>query len=318
MHVLLAQPRGFCAGVNRAIAIVERALEVYGRPIYVRHEIVHNKTVVNELKAKGAIFIEHLREVPDGATVILSAHGVPQKVKDYAASRPLRIFDAACPLVLKVHREVIKMHSEGLSVIVVGHKGHAEVEGTMGQVKDNIYRVYTLEEVQQLQVPDPEKVGYVTQTTLSTDETKEVIAWLKEKFPKIRSLSAADICYATQSRQQAVKALAAQVQLVLVIGSSSSSNSKRLRDIAQREGVKAFLIDSAEDIEPSWLEGIDRIGLTAGASAPEHLVQGVVQYLKDRSNRSHRISVACRTLGVIDGKRKTSKCNACLRLVKST
>jgi 4-hydroxy-3-methylbut-2-enyl diphosphate reductase len=282
MHVLLAQPRGFCAGVNRAIAIVERALEVYGRPIYVRHEIVHNKTVVNELKAKGAIFIEHLREVPDGATVILSAHGVPQKVKDYAASRPLRIFDAACPLVLKVHREVIKMHSEGLSVIVVGHKGHAEVEGTMGQVKDNIYRVYTLEEVQQLQVPDPEKVGYVTQTTLSTDETKEVIAWLKEKFPKIRSLSAADICYATQSRQQAVKALAAQVQLVLVIGSSSSSNSKRLRDIAQREGVKAFLIDSAEDIEPSWLEGIDRIGLTAGASAPEHLVQGVVQYLKDR------------------------------------
>ena len=282
MHVLLAQPRGFCAGVNRAIAIVERALEVYGRPIYVRHEIVHNKTVVNELKAKGAIFIEHLREVPDGAAVILSAHGVPQKVKDYAASRPLRIFDAACPLVLKVHREVIKMHSEGLSVIVVGHKGHAEVEGTMGQVKDNIYRVYTLEEVQQLQVPDPEKVGYVTQTTLSTDETKEVIAWLKEKFPKIRSLSAADICYATQSRQQAVKALAAQVQLVLVIGSSSSSNSKRLRDIAQREGVKAFLIDSAEDIEPSWLEGIDRIGLTAGASAPEHLVQGVVQYLKDR------------------------------------
>lgn len=282
MHVLLAQPRGFCAGVNRAIAIVERALEVYGRPIYVRHEIVHNKTVVNELKAKGAIFIEHLREVPDGATVILSAHGVPQKVKDYAASRPLRIFDAACPLVLKVHREVIKMHSEGLSVIVVGHKGHAEVEGTMGQVKDNIYRVYTLEEVQQLQVPDPEKVGYVTQTTLSTDETKEVIAWLKEKFPKIRSLSAADICYATQSRQQAVKALAAQVQLVLVIGSSSSSNSKRLRDIAQREGVKAFLIDSAEDIEPSWLGGIDRIGLTAGASAPEHLVQGVVQYLKDR------------------------------------
>ena len=282
MHVLLAQPRGFCAGVNRAIAIVERALEVYGRPIYVRHEIVHNKTVVNELKAKGAIFIEHLREVPDGATVILSAHGVPQKVKDYAASRPLRIFDAACPLVLKVHREVIKMHSEGLSVIVVGHKGHAEVEGTMGQVKDNIYRAYTLEEVQQLQVPDPEKVGYVTQTTLSTDETKEVIAWLKEKFPKIRSLSAADICYATQSRQQAVKALAAQVQLVLVIGSSSSSNSKRLRDIAQREGVEAFLIDSAEDIEPSWLEGIDRIGLTAGASAPEHLVQGVVQYLKDR------------------------------------
>lgn len=284
MHVLLAQPRGFCAGVNRAIAIVEQALEVYGSPIYVRHEIVHNKTVVNELKAKGAIFVEHLSEVPDGATVILSAHGVPQKVKDYAATRPLRIFDAACPLVLKVHREVVKMHNEGLSVIVVGHKGHAEVEGTMGQVKDNIYRVYTLEEVQQLQIPDPEKVGYVTQTTLSADETREVISWLKAKFPKIRSLSAADICYATQSRQQAVKALAAKVQLVLVIGSSSSSNSKRLRDIAQREGVRAFLIDSAEDIEPSWLDGVDRIGLTAGASAPEHLVQGVVQYLQTRGD----------------------------------
>lgn len=284
MHVLLAQPRGFCAGVNRAIAIVEQALEVYGSPIYVRHEIVHNKTVVNELKAKGAIFVEHLSEVPDGATVILSAHGVPQKVKDYAATRPLRIFDAACPLVLKVHREVVKMHNEGLSVIVVGHKGHAEVEGTMGQVKDNIYRVYTLEEVQQLQIPNPEKVGYVTQTTLSADETREVISWLKAKFPKIRSLSAADICYATQSRQQAVKALAAKVQLVLVIGSSSSSNSKRLRDIAQREGVRAFLIDSAEDIEPSWLDGVDRIGLTAGASAPEHLVQGVVQYLQTRGD----------------------------------
>lgn len=283
MQVYLAQPRGFCAGVNRAIAIVEKALAVYGRPIYVRHEIVHNKTVVNELKAKGAIFVEHLSEVPDGATAILSAHGVPQSVKDYAATRNLRIFDATCPLVMKVHREVIKMHREGLSVVVIGHKGHAEVQGTMGQVSGNIFRVYSNEEVDALQVPDPQKVGYVTQTTLSADETKEVIARLKSRFPMIKSLSAADICYATQSRQEAVKKLAARVQLVLVIGSSTSSNSRRLRDIAQKAGVKAFLIDSAEDIEPSWFDGIERLGLTAGASAPEHLVQGVVEFLKKRS-----------------------------------
>ena len=283
MQVYLAQPRGFCAGVNRAIAIVEKALAVYGRPIYVRHEIVHNKTVVNELKAKGAIFVEHLSEVPDGATAILSAHGVPQSVKDYAATRNLRIFDATCPLVMKVHREVIKMHREGLSVVVIGHKGHAEVQGTMGQVPGNIFRVYSNEEVDALQVPDPQKVGYVTQTTLSADETKEVIARLKSRFPMIKSLSAADICYATQSRQEAVKKLAARVQLVLVIGSSTSSNSRRLRDIAQKAGVKTFLIDSAEDIEPSWFDGIERLGLTAGASAPEHLVQGVVEFLKKRS-----------------------------------
>ncbi len=283
MQVYLAQPRGFCAGVNRAIAIVEKALAVYGRPIYVRHEIVHNKTVVNELKAKGAIFVEHLSEVPDGATAILSAHGVPQSVKEYAATRNLRIFDATCPLVMKVHREVIKMHREGLSVVVIGHKGHAEVQGTMGQVPGNIFRVYSNEEVDALQVPDPQKVGYVTQTTLSADETKEVIARLKLRFPMIKSLSAADICYATQSRQEAVKKLAARVQLVLVIGSSTSSNSRRLRDIAQKAGVKAFLIDSAEDIEPSWFDGIERLGLTAGASAPEHLVQGVVEFLKKRS-----------------------------------
>ena len=282
MQVFLAQPRGFCAGVNRAIAIVEKALAVYGRPIYVRHEIVHNKTVVNDLKAKGAIFVEHLSEVPDGATAILSAHGVPQSVKDYAAGRQLRIFDATCPLVMKVHREVVKMHNDGLSVIVIGHKGHAEVEGTMGQVDGNIYRVYTNDEVDSLMVPDPQKIGYVTQTTLSADETKEVITRLKRRFPAIGSLSAADICYATQSRQEAVKKLAAQVQLVLVIGSSTSSNSRRLRDIAQKAGVKAFLIDSAADIEPSWFDGVDRLGLTAGASAPEHLVQGVVDYLKSR------------------------------------
>ena len=280
MQVLLAQPRGFCAGVNRAIAIVERALAVHGRPIYVRHEIVHNKTVVNELKEKGAIFIDHLSEVPDGATAILSAHGVPQSVKDYAATRDLKIFDATCPLVMKVHREVVKMHAEGLSVIVIGHKGHAEVEGTMGQVKDNIYRVCSDEEVDALVVLDPSKVGFVTQTTLSTDETKEVIARLRKRFPAIRSLSSADICYATQSRQEAVKKLAALVDLVLVIGSSTSSNSRRLRDKAQREGVRAFLIDSVDDIEPTWFDGIEKVGITAGASAPEHLVQGVVEYLQ--------------------------------------
>lgn len=280
MQVLLAQPRGFCAGVNRAIAIVEKALAVYGSPIYVRHEIVHNKTVVNELKEKGAIFVDHLSEVPDGATAILSAHGVPKSVKAYASGRKIRLFDAACPLVMKVHREVVKMHEEGLTVIVIGHKGHAEVEGTMGQVDNNIYRVYTDEEVDALNVPDPNKVGYVTQTTLPTDETEEVIARLKARFPSIRSLSAADICYATQSRQEAVKKLAAMVDLVLVIGSSTSSNSRRLRDKAQREGVRAFLIDSVADIEPSWFDGVEKVGLTAGASAPEHLVQGVVEYLK--------------------------------------
>lgn len=282
MKVLLAQPRGFCAGVNRAILIVERALALYGSPIYVRHEIVHNKTVVNELRAKGAIFVNQLTEVPDGATVILSAHGVSKEVKEYAAERNFRVFDAACPLVIKVHREVLSMHAQGLSVIVIGHKGHAEVEGTMGQVDDNIYRVCSAQEVQALQLPDPTKVGYVTQTTLSTDETRDVIGLLKDRFPLIKSLSPADICYATQSRQDAVKKLADMVDLVLVIGSTSSSNSRRLCDKAQREGVRAYLIDSAADIDESWLDGCETIGLTAGASAPEHLVQGVVQYLKDR------------------------------------
>ena len=280
MKILLAQPRGFCAGVNRAIAIVERALQVYGAPLYVRHEIVHNKTVVNDLKAKGAVFVENLSEVPDGSTVILSAHGVAQTVKDYAAQRDFRIFDATCPLVMKVHREVVKMHQDGLSVLVVGHKGHAEVEGTMGQVKDNIYRVYTEEEINALQVPNPDKVGYVTQTTLSVDETRTIVAKLKAKFPTIKSLSPADICYATQSRQQAVKNLAAKVEVVLVVGSTTSSNSKRLRDIAQQEGVRAYLIDNADEIDMSWLQGVQCVGITAGASAPEHLVQEVVGYLK--------------------------------------
>ena len=286
MKVVLAQPRGFCAGVNRAIAIVERALALYGSPIYVRHEIVHNKTVVEELRQKGAIFVDHLSDVPDGSTVILSAHGVPKSVKMIAANRNLRVFDAVCPLVMKVHREVLSMHAQGLTVIVIGHEGHAEVEGTMGQVDDNIYRVSTPEEVEALVVPDTEKVGYVTQTTLSTDETQKVIALLKSRFPSIKSLSPADICYATQSRQEAVRELAKQVDIVLVIGSQTSSNSKRLRDKAELEGVKAYLIDSADDIDPSWLDGCESVGLTAGASAPEHLVQGVVEYLKERGAES--------------------------------
>ena len=223
MKVVLAQPRGFCAGVNRAIAIVELALALYGSPIYVRHEIVHNKTVVEELRQKGAIFVDHLSDVPDGSTVILSAHGVPKSVKMIAANRDLRVFDAVCPLVMKVHREVLSMHAQGLTVIVIGHEGHAEGEGTMGQVDDNIYRVSTPEEVEALVVPDENKVGYVTQTTLSTDETQKVIALLKSRFPTIKSLSPADICYATQSRQEAVRELAKQVDIVLVIGSQTSS-----------------------------------------------------------------------------------------------
>jgi 4-hydroxy-3-methylbut-2-enyl diphosphate reductase len=224
--------------------------------------------------------------VPDGSTVILSAHGVPKSVKMIAANRDLRVFDAVCPLVMKVHREVLSMHAQGLTVIVIGHEGHAEVEGTMGQVDDNIYRVSTPEEVEALVVPDENKVGYVTQTTLSTDETQKVIALLKSRFPTIKSLSPADICYATQSRQEAVRELAKQVDIVLVIGSQTSSNSKRLRDKAELEGVKAYLIDSADDIDPSWLDGCESVGLTAGASAPEHLVQGVVEYLKARGAES--------------------------------
>ncbi len=287
MKLFLAQPRGFCAGVNRATSIVERALARYGAPIYVRHEIVHNKTVVNDLKAKGAIFVEDLTQVPDGATVILSAHGVSQKVKDYAQSRGFtQIFDAACPLVMKVHREVQKMHEEGRTVIVIGHKNHAEVEGTMGQVPDNIYRVYSDEEVSALEVPDSARVGYVTQTTLSVDETQSIIAKLKAKYPAIVSLSPADICYATQSRQQAVKQMAAKVDVVLVVGSKTSSNSKRLRDIAQQAGLDAYLIDDYTEIDLAWLHGRERIGITAGASAPEHLVVGVVEFLKHHGAES--------------------------------
>ena len=280
MKIFLAQPKGFCAGVDRAISIVERALEVYGRPIYVRHEIVHNRIVVESLKQRGAVFINDLSEVPDGATLVFSAHGVPRSVEEEAAKRQLLVFDATCPLVTKVHREVVRMHDEGYAVIMIGHRGHPEVEGTMGQLEDGMLLVETLEDVKRLAVPEGAKVGYVTQTTLSVDDSQEVASALKTRFPHIAQPKKADICYATQNRQDAVKRLAEKVELVLVIGSSTSSNSNRLREVAERNGIPAYLIDTASDIDPRWLEGRSRIGITAGASAPAPLVDEVVQKLQ--------------------------------------
>lgn len=280
MKIFLAQPKGFCAGVDRAISIVERALEVYGRPIYVRHEIVHNRTVVESLKQRGAVFINDLSEVPDGATLVFSAHGVPRSVEEEAAKRRLQVFDATCPLVTKVHREVVRMHDEGYAVIMIGHRGHPEVEGTMGQLEDGMLLVETLDDVKRLAVPEGAKVGYVTQTTLSVDDSQEVASALKARFPQIAQPKKADICYATQNRQDAVKRLAEKVELVLVIGSSTSSNSNRLREVAQRHGIPAYLIDTASDIDPRWLEGRSRIGITAGASAPAPLVDEVVRKLQ--------------------------------------
>jgi 4-hydroxy-3-methylbut-2-enyl diphosphate reductase len=280
MDILLAQPRGFCAGVDRAIEIVERALEQFGAPIYVRHEIVHNKTVVEDLKCKGAIFIDDLADVPPGATLVFSAHGVSRSVRDEAAARGFQVFDATCPLVTKVHVEVAKMRAQGMELVMVGHKGHPEVEGTMGQVDDHIYLVETVEDVAHLQVENPERLAYVTQTTLSVDDAAEVLAALKARFPKIAEPKKADICYATQNRQDAVKFMAPQVDLVLVVGSQSSSNSNRLREVAEKLGVPARLIDNADALEASWLEGKQVIGVTAGASAPEHLVNSLIQRLK--------------------------------------
>ncbi len=280
MDILLAQPRGFCAGVDRAIEIVERALEQFGAPIYVRHEIVHNKTVVEDLKHKGAIFIDDLADVPAGATLVFSAHGVSRAVRDEAAARGFQVFDATCPLVTKVHVEVAKMRAQGMELVMVGHKGHPEVEGTMGQVDDHIYLVETVEDVVHLQVENPERLAYVTQTTLSVDDAAEVLAALKARFPKIAEPKKADICYATQNRQDAVKFMAPQVDLVLVVGSQSSSNSNRLREVAEKLGVPARLIDNADALEASWLEGKQVIGVTAGASAPEHLVNSLIQRLK--------------------------------------
>ena len=280
MEALLAQPRGFCAGVDRAIEIVERALELHGAPIYVRHEIVHNEHVVGDLRVKGAVFVDELDQVPDGATVIFSAHGVSQAVRATAQARGLQVFDATCPLVTKVHVEVGKMRKEGREIVMIGHAGHPEVEGTMGQIPDGIHLVETLEDVAGLQVRDPESLAFVSQTTLSVDDCSAIIAALKERFPSIAEPKKQDICYATQNRQDAVKFMAPQCDLVLVIGSPSSSNSNRLREVAQRMGVEARLIGSADELDPAWLQGRRRIGVTAGASAPERLVSELVERLK--------------------------------------
>ena len=279
-EVLLAQPRGFCAGVERAIEIVERALARYGAPIYVRHEVVHNKFVVDDLRAKGAIFVEELEEVPAGNTVIFSAHGVSQAVRTEAESRGLKVFDATCPLVTKVHIEVARMREQGREIIMIGHKGHPEVEGTLGQVKDGTYLVETVDDVAALQVTDPAQLAYVTQTTLSVDDAAAIVDALRARFPAIVGPKKDDICYATQNRQDAVKFMVPQVDLVLVVGSKNSSNSNRLREVAALRGVPAYLVDNAEGIDPSWLENRRRIGVTAGASAPEVLVASVIDRLK--------------------------------------
>lgn len=278
--ILLANPRGFCAGVDRAIAIVERALEKYGAPIYVRHEVVHNTFVVNDLKTKGAIFVEELAEVPAGATVIFSAHGVSQAVRVEAEARGLNVFDATCPLVTKVHVEVSKMRDKNLEIIMIGHKGHPEVEGTLGQSEGGMYLVETPEDVAALQVINPGLLAYVTQTTLSVDDAARVVDALRKRFPNIKGPKRDDICYATQNRQDAVKKLAGECDAVLVVGSPNSSNSNRLREVAENLNVPAWLVDSAADIQPKWLQGKTRIGITAGASAPETLVEQVITRLK--------------------------------------
>jgi len=288
MDVLLAQPRGFCAGVDRAIEIVERALQLHGAPIYVRHEIVHNTFVVEDLRAKGAIFIDELEQVPGGATVVFSAHGVSRAVQAEAQQRGLQVFDATCPLVTKVHVEVARLRKQGRDIVMIGHKGHPEVEGTMGQADAGIHLVETVADVAHLQVERPEALAYVTQTTLSLDDASAIIGALKARFPDIVEPKRGDICYATQNRQDAVKIIARQVQLVIVVGSDASSNSNRLREVAQRMGVAAYLVDGAAGIDPAWLMGITHIGLTAGASAPERIVQEVATRLRELGARTVR------------------------------
>jgi len=280
MQVILANPRGFCAGVERAIAIVERALEKFGAPIYVRHEVVHNKFVCDDLRAKGAVFIEELNEVPAGSTVIFSAHGVSKAVRDEADQRGLKVFDATCPLVTKVHVEVAKMRHQTREVVMIGHKGHPEVEGTMGQSGDGMYLVETEADVRELKVNSPARLSFVTQTTLSVDDATVVIAALQAQFPEVQGPKKDDICYATQNRQDAVKALAEQCDLVIVVGSPNSSNSRRLKEVALARGVDAYLIDGADEIETGWLTGKRKVGVTAGASAPEILVQEVVDRIQ--------------------------------------
>jgi len=278
--LLLAKPRGFCAGVERAIDVVNLALELCGPPVYVRKEIVHNKHVIETLAAKGAIFVEELDEVPEGELVIFSAHGIAPEVRTMAAAKRLQVVDATCPLVTKVHLEAIRFAREGLSIILVGHAGHDEIIGTMGEVPDHIQLVGSVEEAEKVQVPNPERIAVTTQTTLGVDDTREIIDVLRRRFPKLATPSSDDICYATQNRQTAVKLLAKDADLVLVIGSDNSSNTRRLREVAEMSGTQAYLIEDASKIDPAWLEGAHSVAITAGASAPEHLVQEVVDYFK--------------------------------------
>jgi 4-hydroxy-3-methylbut-2-enyl diphosphate reductase len=288
VEILLAQPRGFCAGVDRAIEIVERAIKLFGAPIYVRHEIVHNAYVVEDLRKKGAIFVEDLIDVPIGSTLIFSAHGVSKAVRNEAGTRGLRVFDATCPLVTKVHMEVAKMRQDGFDIVMIGHKGHPEVEGTMGQTGEGMHLVEDIEDVQALALPDPERIAYVTQTTLSVDDASAIINALKSKYPSVKEPKKQDICYATQNRQDAVKFLAPQCDVVIVVGSPNSSNSSRLREVAEKRGIPAYMVDSPTQIDPKWVEGKKRIGVTAGASAPEVLAQAVIARLRELGVRNVR------------------------------
>ena len=287
-EILLAQPRGFCAGVDRAITIVEQALEKFGAPIYVRHEIVHNAYVVNDLRTRGAVFVDELSEVPAGNTVIFSAHGVAPAVRHEAEARGLKIFDATCPLVTKVHVEVTKMRKEGMHIIMIGHRGHPEVEGTMGQAPDGIQLVENVKDVEALGIPANDPVAYVTQTTLSVDETKEIVDALKRKYPAIAQPKKQDICYATQNRQDAVKFMAPQVDLVIVVGSPNSSNSNRLRELSEKLGVVSYMVDQPSQLKPEWFVGKKRVGLTAGASAPESLAQSIIERIKELGPKNVR------------------------------
>ena len=297
-EIILAEPRGFCAGVDRAIDIVEHALSKFGAPIYVRHEIVHNTHVVNDLRSRGAIFIEDLSDVPPGATLVFSAHGVPKAVEHEADRRGFRVFDATCPLVTKVHVEVAKLHREGYEFIMIGHKGHPEVEGTMGQLSEGIHLVEGVDDVATVQPSQTERLAVVTQTTLSVDDAAEIMAAVQKRFPQIRPPKQQDICYATQNRQDAVKLLSPQVDIVIVVGSPSSSNSNRLRDVSQKYGTPSYMVDHADELQAAWFEGKQRIGLTAGASAPDILVQQVITRLRTLG------AVSVRTL---DGIQETIK-----------
>ncbi|MEA9568498.1 4-hydroxy-3-methylbut-2-enyl diphosphate reductase [Polynucleobacter sp. AP-Nickl1-40-C4] len=287
-EILMAQPRGFCAGVDRAINIVNEALNRFGAPIYVRHEIVHNAYVVNELRDKGAVFVDELHEVPKGGIVVFSAHGVSQEVRKDAEARGLQVYDATCPLVTKVHLEVVKMCKDGFTVLMIGHAGHPEVEGTMGQVKEGVFLIERVGDVGSLPFPADEKIAFVTQTTLSVDETKEIVDALTMKFPNIVQPRKQDICYATQNRQDAVKFMAPQVEVVIVVGSATSSNSNRLRELSEKLGVPSYMVDAPEQLKPEWFAGKKRVGLTAGASAPESLAQSIVSRIQEFGPRQVR------------------------------